>query len=156
MSRLNISMTELHKRTGISRTVLLAYTRGTYAPGARELKLLCESLDITPTVLIYGTNQIATTPYRIGDIQLTKNGMDTIALLALVSQLTQAERKSILTLAEGISAARNPEAHRAVLASIVPVLESEELQNMMSSFFTQTAVEGAIADITKKMEPSDE
>lgn len=152
MGRLNITMTELHKRTGISRTVLLAYTRGTYAPGARELKLLCENLDVTPTVLIYGSNQVATTPYRLGDMAISENGADTIALLLLVGQLTQSERRSLLTLVDGISAARNPQAHRQVMEVMDVVLRDEGFAQMMKDFAGQFEVSEILKNVSAQVE----
>lgn len=136
MGRLSITVTELHKRTGISRTVLLAYTRGTYAPGAREIKLLCDNLDITPSVLLYGSNQVDTTPFRIGDIPLSKSGMEVVAFLVLLNHLTTAERKSLLTLVEGISAARDANRHREQLRVIEFMLMNEQFQQTMEAFVT--------------------
>lgn len=39
---------------GISRTVIVGYEAGTHKPGAREIKLLCEALQITPNWLLFG------------------------------------------------------------------------------------------------------
>lgn len=151
MERLNITVTELHKRTGISRTVLLAYTRGTYAPGARELKLLCDNLDITPSVLLYGSNQVATTPYRLGDIKLSDSGMDLIAFMVLLSTMTKVERQSLLTLVESISVARDANRHRDLLGTIKVMLANEEFQQFIGSLDAAFAGSPALASIEKEI-----
>lgn len=56
------TIASLHKRTiavdperkGISQPVLLGYESGEYKPGARELRLLCQALGISPTWLLFG------------------------------------------------------------------------------------------------------
>jgi transcriptional regulator with XRE-family HTH domain len=40
---------------GVSRTALIGYEAGTSRPGARELRILCETLHVTPNFLIYGS-----------------------------------------------------------------------------------------------------
>lgn len=149
MGRLSITVTELHKRTGISRTVLLAYTRGTYAPGAREIKLLCDNLDITPSVLLYGSNQVDTTPFRIGEIALSKTGMEVVAFMVLLNHLTAAERKSLLTLVEGISAARDANRHREQIRVIEFLLTNEHFQQTMDAFIAGFAAPDAMASMEK-------
>lgn len=152
MQRLNLSLTELHKRTGISRTVLLAYTRGTYAPGAREIRLLCDHLDVTPSVLLYGSNQVEKTPYKLGDIQLSEGGLDIVAFMVLVVRLTRQERQGLLTLAEAISAARDPEGHRAALASAKAMLANEAFTQALLAFGEQFGSSEALKQIQDQLE----
>lgn len=47
-------------KEGISRTVLVGYESGKYKPGARELRLLADTLHVTPNWLLYGTEK----PFR--------------------------------------------------------------------------------------------
>lgn len=152
MDRLNITVSELHKRTGISRTVLLAYTRGTYAPGARELKLLCEQLDVTPTVLLFGSNQVATTPYKLGDLALSETGAQTVAFLLLLSQLTQGEKLALLTLAESLSAARNPAEHRKLLSTLDVLLKTEQGQAIIQAMGSDLVASLPIAELEEQIQ----
>lgn len=39
---------------GVARTVIVGYEAGTHKPGAREIKLLCEVLQVTPNWLLFG------------------------------------------------------------------------------------------------------
>lgn len=42
------------ERKGIARSTLTQYEHGDFLPGARELRLLCDALNVTPNVLLYG------------------------------------------------------------------------------------------------------
>jgi len=42
---------------GISRAVISLYEKGTNRPSPRELRLLCEALQLTPNYLIYGVEE---------------------------------------------------------------------------------------------------
>jgi transcriptional regulator with XRE-family HTH domain len=55
-------LAELTKRAdkdgkGLSRTVVSLYELGTNRPGPREMRMLCEVLQITPSYLIYGDDE---------------------------------------------------------------------------------------------------
>lgn len=55
-------LAELTKRAdkdgkGLSRTVVSLYELGTNRPGPREIRMLCEVLQITPSYLIYGDDE---------------------------------------------------------------------------------------------------
>lgn len=49
-----LSVSELHRQTSISRTVLQGYEAGRYKPGAREICLLAQALDCSPNRLLFG------------------------------------------------------------------------------------------------------
>lgn len=55
-------LAELTKRAdkdgkGLSRTVVSLYELGTNRPGPREIRMLCEVLQVTPSYLIYGDDE---------------------------------------------------------------------------------------------------
>jgi transcriptional regulator with XRE-family HTH domain len=52
---LGFSQIDMHNKTGLSRTVLINYEAGRHKPSAREIKLICDALQISPNFLIYGT-----------------------------------------------------------------------------------------------------
>lgn len=87
------SQETLHKRTvmidpekvGISRAVLSIYERGVSKPGAREIKLLCEALKITPNWLLYGSDSPARTLQASMDfLQGNEINMSTRLALAMM------------------------------------------------------------------------
>lgn len=52
-----MTVKQLHEQTGISRAVLFGYEAGRTRPGARELRLLCEALKVTPNRLLFGSEE---------------------------------------------------------------------------------------------------
>src|SRR5689334_17943064 len=56
-TRAGKSHSELHRETGISRTVLIGYESGRTRPGAREIRLICDALNTTPNRLLYGMEE---------------------------------------------------------------------------------------------------
>lgn len=63
-----LSQTALAQRTamsdstgkGVGRTVLFGYESGKFRPGAREIRLICQALSITPNWLILGDDAAST------------------------------------------------------------------------------------------------
>lgn len=60
--------TKLHdaKREGLSRAVISMYERGKNRPGTREFRILCDTLRVTPSELLYGSS----TPFEIDKWQI--------------------------------------------------------------------------------------
>lgn len=52
-----LSIADLHRLTGLSRTALHQYEAGTRKPGARELVLLCKALEVSPNRVLLGTEE---------------------------------------------------------------------------------------------------
>jgi transcriptional regulator with XRE-family HTH domain len=48
---------QLADLSGVSRSAIKGYETGRTMPGARELKALCATLQVSPTVLLYGSEQ---------------------------------------------------------------------------------------------------
>jgi transcriptional regulator with XRE-family HTH domain len=53
--RKGLSLADLHRRSEISKTALHDYESGRTKPGAREIRILCEILEVTPNWVIFGT-----------------------------------------------------------------------------------------------------
>jgi transcriptional regulator with XRE-family HTH domain len=87
---------------GISRTTLLAYEAGTSRPGTREIRILSETLFVTPNYLIFGKEQ----PFEASHTAMEALGagrsddLSQVAQLALVlTALKGHERDALLSLA---------------------------------------------------------
>lgn len=52
--RLGITQAQLASNSGISLSAIKGYESGRNLPGARELKHLCQALQLSPTVLLFG------------------------------------------------------------------------------------------------------
>ena len=53
--RKGLSLADLHRQSEISKTALHDYESGRTQPGAREIKVLCEILGVTPNWVLFGT-----------------------------------------------------------------------------------------------------
>lgn len=52
-----LTQADLAERSGVSRSAIKGYETGRTMPGARELKSLCVTLGVSPTTLLYGSEQ---------------------------------------------------------------------------------------------------
>lgn len=102
----NLSVSELHRLTGISRTVLQGYESGRYKPGAREIRLLSDKLDCSPNRLLLGRDDFRQESHLddlFGDTASTTNA----AKFAVIFQLlTMEEQRAILSLLTLLAEAR--------------------------------------------------
>ena len=86
-------------RKGIHRTVLVGYESGQTRPGAREIRILCEALSVTPNWLIYGSNFAGGTEQAAME-GVRKNGLFAAIRLALaICVLKPHERDALQSLA---------------------------------------------------------
>lgn len=67
------ALTKLADRSkkGLSRGVISLYELGTNRPGPKEIRLLCETLRITPSYLIYGDDH----PFEDNMTELVRHGL---------------------------------------------------------------------------------
>lgn len=131
-AKAGLSHSELNRITGISRTVLIGYEAGRTKPGAKEIRLLCDALKVTPNRLIYGSEEL-----HLGDqfgLLLDNINPDdrsaSIKLGALMLMLSKEERSALLTLARSILVERHGkqtlETFSAVTLSIYDVSDAME------------------------------
>jgi transcriptional regulator with XRE-family HTH domain len=106
-SALGITQNELHKRTGISREAIKGYESGRNKPGAREIKLLCESLNVTPNVLLFGSETPFEPTNTLYDLMQTSGQLDLVKFVTLLNLLTGKEKSSISFLMESILLGRH-------------------------------------------------
>lgn len=131
----NLSVIELSKLTGISKTVLHGYERGRTKPGAREIRLLSSALNISPNRLILGNDSFETDSPRFTSIYRKIQARPAIGfVLAMMYMpfvtplLDEDELRSILTLIESIIRAKHPET--AVNMAIMADELSQQLDSM--------------------------
>ncbi len=122
---MKLSQTDMHNKTGLSRTVLINYEAGRHKPSAREIKLICDALELSPNFLIYGTE----TPHIVKEgfaYKILSLGDAAIVPLAILVPmlgkiLGHEEKRLILELIETIIKAKSPELHEQVM-SILDVM----------------------------------
>ena len=111
-----LSISDLSKLTGISKTVLHGYERGRTKPGAREIRLLSAALNISPNRLILGNDVFETDTPRFTSIYRKIKARPQLgSVLALMympfitSLLAEDELGSLLTLVDALVKAKSPE-----------------------------------------------
>lgn len=109
-AKAGLSHSDLHRITGISRSVLFGYENGRTKPGAKEIRLLCDALKVTPNRLIYGSDD---SPFEAGVspfpewLEFDSQDWGTVNVTMLMMMLSKEERFALLTLAYSILEARH-------------------------------------------------
>lgn len=111
-AELGLTQAQLAGKSGLSLSAIKAYESGRNMPGARELRELCQSLQISPNKLLFGTE----TPFKAQSVlnSLTEdaaqnNDLMRVRLALLSNLLASDERQAIYTLIHSIAIARHGE-----------------------------------------------
>lgn len=114
-----MSQSDLHTKTGLSRTVLINYEAGRHKPGTRELRLLCDALEVSPNHLIYGTEEPHSQSVGLADTVLNMGEAAIAPALflgpMLGAMLGKDDTRTILTLIESLLKAKDPVGYAHVM-----------------------------------------
>ena len=135
-TKAGVSHSELNRRTGISRTVLIGYEKGRTKPGARELRLICDALAVTPNRLIYGMEapfeaDMLRDPFQA--LGFRGNVFDNLIVAFLFSMLTRDEQKALLVMTQSLLESRHGKADIELAikeAELVPILTIDVLRQL--------------------------
>jgi transcriptional regulator with XRE-family HTH domain len=81
---------------GVARTVLVGYESGQFKPGAREIRLLCQTLSVTPNWLVLGA-EVATTQASMETVR-GREWTSAVRLAMAISILKSHERGAFQSL----------------------------------------------------------
>ncbi len=119
-----LSIADLSKQTGISKTVLHGYERARTKPGAREIRLLCAALQISPNRLLFGSDEFEANPseftsfYRKVRARPELAGLFyTMCMPLMASLMDEEEVMSLLRIVAGLMRARNPGASAMLMSA---------------------------------------
>lgn len=102
-----MTVSDLHRETGISRTVLQGYEAGRFVPGALELKRLCQVLKVTPNRIIFGDEKpLEQKPLLASFIGDVSKASGTAKLTVALQILSSEELSALLSLVESIVISR--------------------------------------------------
>lgn len=114
-----LTHSELHRVTGLSRMVISKYEAGLNKPGTRELRLICDALEVSPNQLIYGTEEPHKHAIGLADtlIGMGESAILPVTLIAplLAAMLGKDDLRMILSLIETVLKAKSPEDYRMVI-----------------------------------------
>lgn len=122
-NELGLTQSQLSTKSGLSLSAIKAYEAGRNLPGARELRELCQALEVSPNKLLFGTEL----PFRersfadvlAGNPEQEPEKLAVTRAAALMKFLASDERTAVLTLVRSLAIARHGEAKikEAVVAS---------------------------------------
>lgn len=127
----NFSQIDMHNKTGLSRTVLINYEAGRHKPGSREIKLICDALQISPNYLIYGNEE----PHKVEDGlagRLLNMGEEAFMPLAVLVPIISAildheEKRTILKMVEALIKAKSHDAYNDIMSILNAVPKRSEI-----------------------------
>lgn len=124
-----MTVKQLHEQTGISRAVLFGYEAGRTRPGARELRLLCEALRVTPNRLLFGSEEPFAAPRKEPAARLAEivNSSQALSLVfwmmagpAMSFALSDSQKRSLFEVALSMLESSKP----GTTASLVGYLDA--------------------------------
>lgn len=127
---------QLSEACGVSLSAIKAYESGRNLPGSRELREICQSVQVSPNMLLFGVEapfgSRSTIELLLGASDLPANGYGLASRLGLLaSLLAPEERDALLTLATSLAVARhgdevvrnNIRAHDGLLAASAAMMQ---------------------------------
>lgn len=101
--RADMTVSDLHRETGISRTVLQGYEAGKFVPGSLELKKLCQVLKVSPNRILFGEEKpLHDRPLLASFIGDVTKATGTAKLAIVLQVLSSEELSAMLSLVESI------------------------------------------------------
>jgi transcriptional regulator with XRE-family HTH domain len=149
-TKAGLSISDLHDKTQISRAVLLGYERGRTRPGAREIKLLCEALKITPNKLIFGTEEPFEKHPLYESLGVDSDASRVMKMMGLFNILARSEQDSLLQLSSSIVASRHGQDAILSIESVYEV--ASELMHESVQEFTEKISSELTDDKGKEIE----
>jgi transcriptional regulator with XRE-family HTH domain len=120
--RAGLSVVELGRLTGISKTVLHGYERGRTRPGAREIRAISNALKVSPNWLIFGNESFETEHPTFTSIYRKMKARPGLGMMLasfyipfVAGFLDEDEMRSVLVMVEALISARHPEASERLL-----------------------------------------
>jgi transcriptional regulator with XRE-family HTH domain len=124
---LNVSQLSEHTKNissdgkGLSRAVIAGYENGEYKPGTRELRILCDALEVSPNWLVFGKESVSERNIATNRILDSSQPELSIArLMYIITSLPEAEFEAVATLL--VSLAQKDKALKQALSDDVEVI----------------------------------
>lgn len=108
-AELGLTQSQLADRSGLSLSAIKAYEAGRNMPGARELRELCQALQVSPNKLLFG-KELPFEDVSMANLLIEGNPEDvqvaTSRTALLLSLLASDERTAVATLVRSLAIAR--------------------------------------------------
>lgn len=133
---------DVQMKNGISRTTIRGYEVGLYKPGTREIRLLCEALEVSPNWLIFGgvdEADVAVDSHKTIASPATNELQKFIVALFLLHNIEAADRDVVYNVLHSL--ARLKMGENEYRAGILPI---SELGGILMDAFDDTKEGGSI------------
>lgn len=135
-----LSQTALATRTkladgtgkGVARTVLVGYEAGTFRPGAREIRLICQALSITPNWLILGAE--GSTEQASMELVRRREWTSAVRLAMAISILKGHERGALQSLALSMAGRQLGDMRLSALLTMGSLIANDILPSLQNWF----------------------
>lgn len=119
--RKGLSLADLHRQSEISKTALHDYESGRTKPGAREIKILCEILGVTPNWVLFGSETPLEPRTGLRALIKLRNSpvwfMTSMILMPIIAGvLDEDQLEALLVLVASMVEARDKDAYAQVSA----------------------------------------
>ncbi len=107
---LHLTQSQLAESSGLSLSAIKAYEAGRNMPGTRELRELCQALQISPNKLLFGTElpfEKRTLANLLVDGETEDEHVNRARSSFLLSLLATDEQEAVITLAKSIAISRH-------------------------------------------------
>lgn len=144
----NLQITQLAETTGISKSSLTRYESGERTPGATELRLLCDELEVSPQALIYGDDVRDFGPLRESflDRDIKNDEQYTIIATMLIMALPRPDRAAVMQLLHSLAMERIGEAQWNEIEKVI-VEFAEPLKPEIEAILDRKIADGELADL---------
>lgn len=151
--------TDLHRKTGISRSVLFGYETGRTKPGAKEIRLLSEALQVNPNRLLFGNDEPFKPRTGLRSLAKLRNShMGVIAATIIVpvvfATLDDDQLESLLVLLASLVEARDKDAANKItaFAEVMGDIVGDGSPAAMSTLAEKSSDPEFMESLTKRME----
>lgn len=107
---LHLTQSQMAENSGLSLSAIKAYEAGRNMPGARELRELCQALQVSPNKLLFGTElpfEKRTLANLLVDGVSEDEHVKRARSMTLLSLLATDEQEAVITLAKSIAIGRH-------------------------------------------------
>ena len=111
-AEMRLTQAQLAEKSGLSLSAIKSYESGRNMPGTRELRELCQALQISPNKLLFGTElpfEQRTMANLLVDFDTDNHAVVRMRLAMLANMLASDEQLALITLANSIAVARHGE-----------------------------------------------
>jgi transcriptional regulator with XRE-family HTH domain len=145
-----MSATALHERTGIAKSSLTRYEKGDRTPGCKELRLLCEALDVSPSYLLWGdeSKEFGKLTISVYDMEFESDDQLSAFVAVLFSMVSRPDRTAILQLLYSNAVANVGEDKLKFFVEALPIIVSST-EDLISEW-----ADNMLESISKRLESS--